>query len=491
MQSLSVGFLSTAATENSGKKNSVLPSAGKPDKSGGENSFKSLLASYSRKDAGRSVQEEPVSGGAGGPGEKKSDKIPKNAPQDNVQDAERVDERTAVSSERVSSEKEERPAGQDTDAVSGPYIFQMPQEISRRPVISGGIRDSLKEIINDMKGVSAVISDEAQVSITPAQFMYLKSGGAGDENFLDSLIDNAEEYVLSVTESGLLVSAQDLSVEDPEAFLGMASMGGMQLEDESPLSRNDIKEDAGEFLSGAELTRRSPQRRSRPEELGALTVIDERTSVRDAAALIFSDSDDFKIDDAGLIRTDGHDSLNVTVSLSQQASQNILSLDDQSAGAAGSTFQQMLTQQIQEHAPDFVRAGSIVLRDNDQGSINMNLRPESLGNVKINLHVSDKVITGEITVASKEAYEAFRQNLDTLKQAFQQSGFENAALNLNLAQNSGSGFMHQEQQRSSEDFVANRTLGSYAGSASDEAAGDVSTVASYYGLDNLQVDMIA
>ena len=65
----------------------------------------------------------------------------------------------------------------------------------------------------------------------------------------------------------------------------------------------------------------------------------------------------------------------------------------------------------------------------------MALKPEALGNVKITLELSDKVVSGHITVASREAFEAFRQNLDTLRQAFVQSGFDNATFTLSIAQN--------------------------------------------------------
>lgn len=183
--------------------------------------------------------------------------------------------------------------------------------------------------------------------------------------------------------------------------------------------------------------------------------------------------------------------INLALSLSDKAAQNILSTNNQAAGATGSTFQEMLTQQIQTNVPDFVKAGNIILRDNNQGSINMILKPEALGNVKINLQVADNVITGQITVHSKEAFEAFKQNMDNLRQAFQDSGFDNASLNLSFADNSSSGaFAQGERQQSSEQFFGNQSYRSYAaGADSDDYA--VSENASYDAGVESQVSIVA
>ena len=60
----------------------------------------------------------------------------------------------------------------------------------------------------------------------------------------------------------------------------------------------------------------------------------------------------------------------------------------------------------------------------------MVLHPEELGNVKIKLELSDKLITGKIIVSSEEAYSAFKNNIESLRQAFLSSGFENAGFEL-------------------------------------------------------------
>ncbi|CEM63340.1 flagellar hook-length control protein FliK [Treponema phagedenis] len=93
--------------------------------------------------------------------------------------------------------------------------------------------------------------------------------------------------------------------------------------------------------------------------------------------------------------------------------------------------QSAFLQQIQSASTDIVQSGKIILRDNNQGLIRINLKPEHLGTVKINLELSgDKKLTGRISVASKEAYEAFKESLHDLTVAFEQGGFETAGFDL-------------------------------------------------------------
>lgn len=155
------------------------------------------------------------------------------------------------------------------------------------------------------------------------------------------------------------------------------------------------------------------------------------------------------------------------------AEQNITSSSAQAAGAAGSDFQQMLSNSVQQNAADFVKAGSIVLRDNNQGTINLVLKPESLGNVKISLSLSDKTISGQILVASKEAYDAFRENIDSIKQAFAQSGFDTGSFDLSFAGQQGfsndGGNGARENARQDAVAVANKSYGDLVSSPSDGA----------------------
>ena len=106
-----------------------------------------------------------------------------------------------------------------------------------------------------------------------------------------------------------------------------------------------------------------------------------------------------------------------------------------------------------------------MLRDNNQGTINLILHPESLGNVKVSLQLTDKVIAGQIVVQSQEAYNAFRDSIDSLKQAFAQNGFETANFNLAMGGDMMNGNGGNPGERADAPFVANRAYSDYAESA--------------------------
>ena len=121
------------------------------------------------------------------------------------------------------------------------------------------------------------------------------------------------------------------------------------------------------------------------------------------------------------------------------------------AGGSEASFGAMLSNQLQNNAAEFVRTGSIILRDGNVGTINLVLHPESLGNVKISLELNDKLVSAQIQVASEEAFQAFKDSISSLKQAFAESGFDTGAFDLSWA---GNGQQQQERQGQQQQAVA-------------------------------------
>ena len=112
---------------------------------------------------------------------------------------------------------------------------------------------------------------------------------------------------------------------------------------------------------------------------------------------------------------------NATISLSLKGENQVV--DNGVVQTSSQDFSSMLSREIASSANDLVKTGSVILKDNNAGTINLILNPEELGSVKIKLEISDNQITGKILVASKEAYDAFNQNINLLKNAFIESGF--------------------------------------------------------------------
>lgn len=349
------------------------------------------------------------------------------------------------------------------------------------------------------------LSSDSEILPSSEQLAFLRSEDFSLENKTDDF--SAENnFFLSLKEMQNLQAAQNLSVDEPGKFLeNIKPAEHFSSSDEklSLVSLQSSPDETAVLQNSAELSQLGSSLESgekKPDffklELSSsdgkgakevpslfeniFTVTDERSVEQKIADFKSEMKSDYSEQD---------NSLNLSLSLSETAKQNILSSNNQTAGASGSTFQQMLSQQIQFNAPDFVRAGNIVLQDNNSGSINMILKPENLGNVKINLHLSDNVITGQITVNSKEAFDAFKQNLETLKQAFQNSGFENANLSLSYADTSSGSFAQGERQQSSEQFFSNKVYGDYASSA--EISGAASSQAAYSADSDRKISVVA
>ena len=118
---------------------------------------------------------------------------------------------------------------------------------------------------------------------------------------------------------------------------------------------------------------------------------------------------------------------------------------------AAFAFEDLLARELhQNFNNDIVRHASMVLRDEGKGMIRLNLKPDTLGNVKIRLEMAENRITGQIIVESEEALKAFQKEIHSLEQAFKESGFQDASLDMSLAADSGGAeqFQQWEQARS-------------------------------------------
>jgi len=141
---------------------------------------------------------------------------------------------------------------------------------------------------------------------------------------------------------------------------------------------------------------------------------------------------------------------------------------------SSSSLENMLARELhQNFNGDIVRHASMALRDGGEGTIKIALHPETLGNVKIHLEMTENKITGRIVVESEDALNAFRKELSALEQAFKDSGYDNADLNLSLtADESGT----QERQFEENAFGSRMAASFYEDGYDQESAPVINVV---------------
>ncbi len=232
------------------------------------------------------------------------------------------------------------------------------------------------------------------------------------------------------------------------------------------LLNSDISENQIDFTEqkfSKDVTVKSKKVQSLDKD-GKISVTDLRTK----EAEINEDFAQTQKDFTSEVKFEDDNSATITMNLNQEnVETNLLSTSNQTAASDGSNFQAMLNNQIKANAPEFVKTGSIVLRDNNQGTINLILHPDEIGSVKIHLSLDGKTVSGQITVATKEAMEVFKNNAETLREAFIQQGFDVGGFDVAYSDNGS--FSNQEQfaQENNEKLMANYAQNCYE-SGTDE-----------------------
>ena len=241
-----------------------------------------------------------------------------------------------------------------------------------------------------------------------------------------------------------LENAQSLSVSDPGSFL------------------NEYKNSLPVKEEIASVSEKNQKNESDFDRLKSkITVTDLRTQSEKPEITLTEDKNTEKFK----VTMTGNDSATIEMNLGQtqtNAASDVLTSNAQVSSSDGSTFQAMLNNQIQANASEIVKTGNIILKDNNKGTINLVLHPDDLGNVRLTLSMDGDKVTGHIAVNTKEAMEVFKNNAETLREAFIKNGFENASFDVSFGNgNFGDGqYKQAENQRDQNSFFARREYGS-------------------------------
>ena len=98
----------------------------------------------------------------------------------------------------------------------------------------------------------------------------------------------------------------------------------------------------------------------------------------------------------------------------------------------------VLLKELQERMNNrIVKESGIILKDNNSGEIKLILKPESMGKVRIRLHMQDNHLTGKIFVDNPEARDIFERNMFGLEKAFSDRGFSMGSLDVSVGNREG------------------------------------------------------
>ena len=156
------------------------------------------------------------------------------------------------------------------------------------------------------------------------------------------------------------------------------------------------------------------------------------------------------------------------------------------------SFRETLARELHENLNgDIVRHASVILKNGGEGLIRLSLRPEHLGNVKIRLEMSENKVVGRIVVESGEALRAFEQELRSLEQAFLDSGFDGASLEMSVSSDGGRGGADSYRENGEETPFFSERLAAHSYDAASGTAGDGVMTRPFAGGAERQVDVLA
>ncbi|HEX3018870.1 MAG TPA: flagellar hook-length control protein FliK [Chitinispirillaceae bacterium] len=114
----------------------------------------------------------------------------------------------------------------------------------------------------------------------------------------------------------------------------------------------------------------------------------------------------------------------------------VVSTENRPAGAMHRTTEDNIMSQLSSKIPHLVRSGETEIR--------IQLRPESLGEVKLSIRIDGDIVAARIQVENQQVKQIVESNLQTLKDALSEQNLQTGSLEVNV----GSGWGRQSDQSS-------------------------------------------
>ena len=324
-----------------------------------------------------------------------------------IEKSETANKKTEVKSEKSKDEKSENSEKTEIRGEKS-VISEIQNQKSEKDVKKSEKKDSNKLKDSDFERIDFITQkslNEAEVSENKKSAAEIKVKGSREKNDdleLSQLTDLSEkETVLNKNDFENLLSGQREGKSDGET---------------------DLKFDGAKQNSKI----------SKLDKDGKITVQDERTENLAEKSKFATSTEKGTTE----VKITGENSATITMNMADSSNSDV---NNQTTASSASNYQSMFNNQLISSTPDFVQAGKIILKNNNQGTINLVLHPDDLGNVKIHLSLDGKTVSAQISVATKEAMEVFKDNSETLREAFIKQGFENATFDVSY-ENSGNSF---------------------------------------------------